>query len=583
MPIWCGLLSGASAQQNALTLNIGQATYKIERAIYGHLLENLGRNIYNGLYVGTNSPIPNTNGFRKDVIQAFVDQGQACLEWPGGCAAWNYHWKDGIGPKAGRPGGDMVNGVGTAEYFELCKLTNSIPYITCNIHSASVAENTAWLNYIDSTPEWKNSLKYWKIGNEEWGGCGGSFTVNNFIAKYKQYVAGIPSSYANKLVRIAEAGTNSGWASVVLDSLMGKMEAISYHYYSVIDWGNKGPSINFTEAQYYTQLLNAYDLENKLRSFETVMNAKDPNNTLGIMVDEWGAWLNEIPGMGALYQQSSVRDAVLGVMSLNIFNNHCKRVKMACAAQAVNVIAASILTQTAPGTAMVKTPTYYVLKLLKPHQNAKMIPVNLACGNVNNLPVISASASIDSVNAVHISLGNMHATAPQTLAITLSGASMPYSTVQGQIVNGPTFASYNDFNKAETVTLQDFPSSNYSLSGTKLTVTLPAHSAVMLTLPPVTGVVARKAAGEIVEPVSITSAAGGKIIVSGAGIKNLPVKLTLFAADGRIISSTKAGAGANGLSRIEWRPGYRSLGTGVYMVKVQGKGVSASQRIMCAR
>ena len=154
------LLSGASAQQNTLTLNIGQATYKIERAIYGHLLENLGRNIYNGLYVGTNSSIPNTNGFRKDVIQAFVDQGQACLEWPGGCASWNYYWKDGIGPKAGRPGGDMVNGVGTAEYFELCKLTNSIPYITCNIHSASVAENTAWLNHIDSTPEWKNSLKY---------------------------------------------------------------------------------------------------------------------------------------------------------------------------------------------------------------------------------------------------------------------------------------------------------------------------------------------------------------------------------------------------------------------------------------
>jgi len=271
----------ASAQNNALTVNIDQAKIKIERAIYGHLWENLGRDIYNGVYVGKNSSIPNTDGFRNDMTQAFIDEGMSCLEWPGGCAVWSYHWKNGIGPVSSRPGGDMVNGVGTAEYFKYCKMINSIPYITCNLRGASVAENTAWLNYIDSFPEWKNDLKYWKVGNEEFGGCGGGGTAEDFIPKYLANIAGIPASYNGKLIRIAEGGTDPTWTGKVLDQCMGKLEAISYHYYSV-DWGNKGSSTDFTEALYYKQLQSAWGLEAKLQGFEQVMNSKDPNNTIGI-------------------------------------------------------------------------------------------------------------------------------------------------------------------------------------------------------------------------------------------------------------------------------------------------------------
>jgi len=574
----CGFVICAYAQ-NTLTVNVGQATYKIERAIYGHLLENLGRDIYNGLYVGTSSTISNTSGFRNDILQAFIDQGMPCLEWPGGCASVGYHWADGMGSKSSRPGGDMSNGVGTAEYFDLCSRINSIPYITCSIHN-SVAEMTAWLKCIDTTPAWKNNLKYWKMGNEEWNGCSSvSYTAYDFVQRYKQYVAGIPASYANKLVRIAEAGTDPSWTSVVMDSLMGKMEAVSYHYYSVINWGNKGPSLGFTEAQYYAQLVNAYDLENKLTSFEAVMNPKDPNNTIGIMVDEWGAWLNPLDG--GFYQQSTVRDAVLAVMSLNIFNNHCKRVKMALAAQAVNVIYSSMLTQNPPTTALVKTPTYYVLKMLRPHQNAKMIPVNLTCATIQNIPVISASASIDSLNTIHISLGNMHATASQTLTITLSGTSATYATVGGQIVNGPADTSYNDFNIAEKVNIQNFPSSNYTLSGTKLTVTLPAHSVVMLTLPPTTGIVPQ-GANRIHENLSISTGFGGKIIVSSVAMKQTPLRLTLYGTDGRMIDATTR-TNTEGSSRVEWQPANNNIVNGVYIVKVKGEGISESQRILFTR
>jgi alpha-N-arabinofuranosidase len=580
----CGLAIRVSAQSNTLTVNIPQATYKIERAIYGHLLENLGRDIYNGVYVGTNSTVPNTDGFRKDIIQAFSEEGMSCLEWPGGCASVGYHWKDGIGPKASRPGGDMTNGVGTAEYFELCSMINSIPYITCSIHN-TVQEMTGWLNHIDSTPAWKNSLKYWKMGNEEFGGCSQSNpTVYNFIANYKQYVAGIPASYANNLIRIADAGTDPSWASVVLDSLKGKMEAISYHYYSV-DWGTKGSSETFNDSLYYKQLSLAWGLEAKLQGFESVLNTKDPNNTVGIMVDEWGAWYDALNGMGWGFQQSTVRDAVLTVMSLNIFNNHCKRVKMALAAQAVNVLASSLLTQATQSTALVKTPEYYVLKMLQPHQNAKMIPVNLTCGNTGLgswiIPVLSASASIDSTNSLHISLGNNHSSASQTLSITLSGASTNYSQVSGQIVNGPSFTSYNDFNKAETVTLQDFPSTNFTLSGTKLTVTLPAHSAIMLTLPSPTLITSRNK--ERPRENWTINAFGGKIVVKATETQKMPIWLTLYTADGRRIAEMIVASQKSGPGRIDWTPGINKMGTGIYIVNVLGAGVSESQRIVVYR
>lgn len=568
--------TGISAQNNTLAVNVNQATYKIEPTIYGHLWEDLGRDIYNGVYVGvTNSVIPNTDGFRNDVTQAFIEGGISCLEWPGGCAAWSYHWKNGIGPVASRPGGDMVNGVGTAEYFKYCKMINSAPYITCNLRGATVAENTAWLNYIDSVPEWKNSLKYWKVGNEEFGGCGGGGTVEAFIPKYLANIAGIPSNYNGKLIRIAEGGTDPAWTSKVLDQCMGKLEAISYHYYAV-DWGNKGSSTDFVESLYYKQLQSAWGLEAKLQGFEKVMDAKDPDNKIAIIVDEWGAWYNTISNMGALYQQSSQRDAVLAMMSFNIFNNHCRRVKMALAAQATNVLFSSILTPNPPSTAMVKTPTYYVFKMLKPHQNATMVPVKLTCGNTSNIPILSASASIDSVKNMHISLGNNHATAQQSLAITLSGASTPYTKVTGQIVDGPSYTSYNDFNKAETVTLKDFSSSNFSLSDTKLTVTLPAHSAVMLTL--TNPVRTTSAPGAMSwHKLSIKMQKNGAIVISTSAQQKNPVHLTLYNLDGRVIAHTIITHKATTNNSFEWQPAL--LGTGVYIIKAQIGETIESQRM----
>jgi alpha-N-arabinofuranosidase len=564
------------AQTSTLVLNVDQAKYKIERAIYGHLFENLGRDIYNGAYVGLKSSIPNTDGWRNDITQAWIEQGQPCLEWPGGAAAAFYHWKDGIGPVANRPGGDMSNGVGTDEYFKYSMKIGAIPYVTCNIRTASAAENAAWLNHIDSVPEWGKALKYWKLGNEEYGGG----TVDQFISRYNAQIAGIPSKWNGRLIRIAESGYDMGWIGTIMDNLMGKMEAVSYHGYTV-NWGNKGPSINFNETQWYNQLSYAYGVENTLKRGESTMNAKDPSYTVGIMVDEWGNWFDELAGNGGgLYQQNSVRDAVVAMINLNVFNNHCRRVKMALCAQAVNVLQASFLTQLSPGTAMVKTPTYYVLKMLRPHQDATMIPTTLTCGNVNNVPLFSASASIDSTKAIHISISNNHVSAQQTITITLSGTTTTYTSVTGQIVNGPSYSSYNDFNKPEEVNLQPFPPSNFSLQGTKLTATLPAHSSVMLTLTPPVGVIPAVKA-KAIDKISIRPEIGGKIVVTGLAAQKMPVSLTMYAADGRVVSKANIKNKATGADRFEWQPSFRA--GGIYIMKIQSGLESESRRITTIR
>ncbi|MBN1129268.1 MAG: hypothetical protein JXA71_09795 [Chitinispirillaceae bacterium] len=561
--------------QNTLTLNVGQATHNINRALYGALMEDLGRDIYNGLYVGTGSSIPNTRGMRNDIINAFKEAGITCLEWPGGCAVWNYDWKEGIGPQRSRPGGEMTNGLGTSEYFLLNQLINGEPYITCNMRTATPQDMAAWLNYIADTVAWKNALKYWKIGNEEWGGCGAGLTVAEFNTKYQQYVAAIPVSYNGKLVRIAEGGQGTAWVTSVMNTLMGKMEAVSLHYYAVTNWSAKGPSMNFTEAQYYAQLRVAYAMEGKVRDYEAAMNVRDPNHTVGLFVDEWGAWYDAIPGMGTFYQQNTVRDALIAVMNLNIFNNHCRRVTMALSAQPVNVIHSLMLTQNPSTTAMIKTPTFYVYKMLKPHQNATMIPATLNSGTVEQIPVISASASIDSARTIHISLGNMHATANQTVAVTLNNMSGSY-TASGEIINGPATTSYNDYNVAEQVTIKTLPTSNYTLSGTSLSVTLPAHSIVMMTLRPASASTvnrrSRTGCGY-----SLAFQPNGDLALTLDRLAKMPLGMKVFSSNGRLVNGVTCQSA--GSKRIVWRPHGAGLVAGSYLAVLSVDGITIVRQV----
>jgi alpha-N-arabinofuranosidase len=588
----CGLCFTSSGQ-NTLTLQVDSARTTINKELYGALMENYGYDMYNGIYVGTASTVPNTNGMRNDIIKYVKQAGLNVLEFPGGCFAEKYLWRNGIGAKTSRPGGDMENGMGTAEYFQLCQLAGTEGYICCDMTADSAPDMAAWLNYIDSTPAWKSTLKYWKIGNERWGGCGTITPAGTYITQFNKFRAAIPAQNSG-LTIVADGGSGNNattvggypWVDTVCMKVVGSAQGMGYHYYANTVWsGSKGPSIGFTVAEYYARLQMAYAMEGKIDTCDSIMNLFDPNATVGLMVDEWGAWYDAISGMGNAYQQSTVRDAIIAGMTQNIFNNHCKRVKMALVAQLVNVIQSLFLTRTAEAptdSSIIKTPTFYVMEMYKVHQNAKMVPATLSCPLLQAVPVISASASVDSTSTLHISLTNIDVINPQALAIQLVGAPSAYQTISGQIINGPTDSSYNNYNVAETVNLEPFASGNYSLSGTAVNVTIPPHSVVMLTLAPnPTGTIATSPS-QSNALLTLASGPAGKVVVGYNAVRKTSFRLTLCSVDGRVIESSGVTMEA-GQHRLTWQPGAKALAGGVYIVKVQGAGFTSSKAMVLAR
>ena len=335
---------------------------QISRHIYGHFAEHLGRCIYGGFYVGEDSEIPNTDGVRNDVVQALKALKIPNLRWPGGCFADTYHWKDGIGPKEERPSilniwwGNVRedNSFGTHEFLNMCELLETEPYLSANVGSGTVQELADWLMYTThpagTSPmtelrerngrkePWK--VKFWGIGNETWG-CGGNMRPGYYADIYRQYVTFLKG--ADKIVRIASGASSAdyNWTEVLMKNIPQKMiEAIALHHYSVIDWSNKGPAKDFTENHYFTTMQRALEMEELIQKHVAIMDKYDPEKKVDLYVDEWGGWYDVEPGTNGafLYQQNTMRDAMLAGTTLNTFNNHADRVKMANIAQAINVL-----------------------------------------------------------------------------------------------------------------------------------------------------------------------------------------------------------------------------------------------------
>ena len=382
-----------------LVINPSKKQSKINKEIYGHFSEHLGRCIYEGIWVGKDSKIPNTDGIRNDVIEALRKMKLPVLRWPGGCFADEYHWKDGIGPKENRKkmvntnwGGVVEdNSFGTHEFFNLCELAGIEPYLSVNIGSGAVQEAAQWIEYVTAPngpmaaeraangrkEPWK--LKYVGIGNESWG-CGGNMRPEYYSDVYRRYSTYMRNQPGNKLFRIASGASDYdyNWTETLMDRVgAGRMNGLSLHYYTCASWsGSKGSATTFDDETYYTTIGKCLELEPVLERHIDIMNAKDPKNRVGLMVDEWGTWFDEEPGStpGHLYQQNTMRDAMVAALSLNIFHRHSKRVKMANIAQLANVLQAMWLTK---GDKMVLTPTYYVFKMYTPHMDAVMIPLGV--------------------------------------------------------------------------------------------------------------------------------------------------------------------------------------------------------------
>ncbi len=422
---------------------------------------------------------------RNDIIEGMRECGLATLEFPGGCFADVYHWGNGIGPVNQRPGGEWENGMGTDEYMQLCSLINAEPYICANLKTGTPQEMAEWINYVNdnpSHPEWY--VKYWSMGNEPWG-CGGELSANEFADQYAEFVSAVPENEEKPIVRIAGAGTgNTDWVNAVFDRNPGKVDGFSVHRYLFA-----GPSIYYSDFEYHEVINLAYGVTSFIRSFDQAMDRYDPENNIGLMYNEWGAWYEEISSQGFTFSQSTVRDAIIAAIHLNAFNNHCERVDLACVAQPVNVIQALFLTDINDQTRMVKTPVFYAFKLFKPHQNARKIPIDLQTESFNqnvegtnfSYPYLTASASIDSAENVNITISNSDLSNSRYLEIQLDGSTQ-YGSLTGKIITAPEVTAFNDFGQPEQVNIQMLSDDNFSLEGNSISVEVPSKSVIRLKL-----------------------------------------------------------------------------------------------------
>lgn len=481
-----------------MLVNASDKIGHIHPEIYGHFSEHLGRCIYEGIYVGENSEIPNIEGMRTDIIDAFRNIKVPVLRWPGGCFADEYHWKDGVGPKENRKtiintnwgGVTENNSFGTHEFLKFCELVGCQPYINANVGSGTVQEMSEWVEYITSDAsspmtdlrrangkEKPWTLKYLGVGNENWG-CGGLMKPEKYVDEYRQFQSYCKNHSGNKLYKIA-CGPNSSdfeWMETLMKNLDANcVNGIDLHYYTIFDWEKKGHATVFTEEAYYKTLGSANYLDTLLTRHTEIMNRYDPDNRIGLIVGEWGCWyeVEEGTNPGFLYQQNTMRDAIVAGIELNTFNRHSKRVVMANLAQAVNVLQTVILTE---GDRMLKTPTYHVFELYKEHQDADAVYCyNDFMSEYENVPMITSSASVKN-NKLTITITN--SSLSDSVKIECSTAGFVGSKAFARILTNEVHA-YNDFDAPDRVAISDL---DVSISSNQIYLELPPCSVASVTI-----------------------------------------------------------------------------------------------------
>jgi len=487
------------------TIHADQPGAKIDRHIYGQFAEHLGRGIYEGVWVGSKSKIPNTRGFRNDVVAALRDLHVPVVRWPGGCFADEYHWRDGIGPRAKRPvtlntnwgGVPETNEFGTHEFLDFAELIGADAYVNANLGTGSPREMAEWLQYMTSdkpttlTAErarnghpkpWK--ISYFAVGNEAWG-CGGNMTPDHYVDLYTQYASFLKSPAGARPMIVASGGNDNGtsWTEALISKVHSDMGAISFHYYTIPSgrWDNKGPATGFAEDQWISTLERTLRMDDLITQNTAVMNKYDPEKKIGFAVDEWGTWYDPEPGRepGFLYQQNTLRDAVVAAINFNIFHRHADRVHMANIAQMVNVLQAMILTR---GQQMVLTPTYHVFKMFRPFQDATFLPAVLQSPRYQlgsaSVPAVSLSAARTTAGTVVVALVNLDPNKAMPVAVALAGATATQAS--GDILTATAMDAHNNFDAPNAV--HPVPFTGASLAGGKLSLTLPPKSVVVLTL-----------------------------------------------------------------------------------------------------
>jgi alpha-N-arabinofuranosidase len=500
-------LNFACFAQNTATLSISNnSNLVVSKFIQGQFAEHLGHGIYGGFWVDKSLPVEKQDRIRLDIVKALKAIKIPSLRWPGGCFADEYHWRDGIGPSTTRPkmvntnwgGTTEDNSFGTHEFLALCDLIGCEPYFAANVGSGTVEEMSKWIEYVNSNssstiaqlraqnghPD-PYKVTFWGIGNESWG-CGGNMTPEFYANEFKRYAA-FAKNYPGAPLKKIASGPNSddyNWTEVMMKNVpTWMMWGLSLHYYTVPtgNWGHKGSATSFSEGEYFSTMQNCLKMEEMVTKHAAIMDKYDPEKKVALIVDEWGVWTDVEPGTnpGFLFQQNSLRDALIAATNLNIFNNHCDRVKGAALAQTINVLQSLILTDKEK---MLLTPTYHIFEMYKVHQDAKFLPLQLASPDYvvdgKKIPAVNASASQDASGKIHISLVNLDL--HNNINITTSLKGIQWKGITGQILTSANITDINTFDQPDKLRLAGF--SGAKKDGDNLVVVLPAKSVVTLEL-----------------------------------------------------------------------------------------------------
>ncbi len=480
---------------------------RIPRELYGHFAEHLGTCIYGGIWVGEDSAIPHTRGLRTDVLTALKQLSIPVLRWPGGCFADEYHWQDGIGPERRAMinnhwgGGIDSNQFGTHEFMDLVEELGCDAYIAGNVGSGSVREMQAWVEYLTADVDsplvrqrrangreqpWR--VRYFGVGNENWA-CGGNMRPEFYADEYRRYQTYVRHHDPDHPIFRIACGPNRDdyrWTEVLMERAAAHMDGLSLHYYCLPtdDWNDQGNATGFGAADWFGMFQRGTHMEELIVQHRAIMDRFDPDQRVALIVDEWGAWYNVEPGTHPrfLYQQNTLRDALLAAQHLHIFHRHRDRVRMANIAQTVNVLQAMILTD---GPRMLRTPTYHVFEMLKVHQDALHLPITLSpvpeyTHEGRTLPAIDASASRAADGAVNLSLINFDPAHEHPITLSLPPGSLAHATGRGRVLTAAAMDAHNTFAEPDHVV----PVANDSVQATAdgaLAFNLPAKSVALLT------------------------------------------------------------------------------------------------------
>lgn len=485
---------GGSAP-NALSINVNTPATVIPKEIFGVLLEVLGNNINEGIFVRPNSTIENTRGVRNDVIEGFKEAGVGAVEWPGGCFANNYNWE---------PNRNPINTMGTDLFMDFALMVGAEPILVGRPAPQFAQSNRDWVEYVNNNPdhpEW--NLKYFKVGNEVWG-CGGNLGQEAAgLATYETWynanydLLNAPVNGKELFLVGATAGiwtvnpNTDNWLTRMVQpgGIGSRMDGFEIHDY--LYFPDSIPNVGFSEDQYYNIVHRAGEgqIAPRLRDIDAILDRLDPEKQKKVILDEWGDWLIEFNPSDTWLQKGTLMDAVSAGIHLNVFMQHSNRVLMAGLAQSTNVIHSLFLTNSASGgTDFVKTPTFYVFKMYIPHHvnGAAWVPNTLTAenvtGNGQTFSALSAGTTVDAQGAVNVSLVNVDLVNSKTIDITLDSDWASYGVSSAEVITGPEKDTYNDFGQPEAVNIQPLDAAAVQACGRRVSVTLPAKSVAMLRL-----------------------------------------------------------------------------------------------------